>query len=428
MGGDGKGGCWKGGGQKRKHQGDQSSGRKHAFKILCPDALITSVMGKGGVRKDQIQEETSCKLVFSNRDEFFPGTHFRTLCIYGDEPGAILSVIDKVIDHIIECGEHEQRNSHWGDGDFTGKESGEFALRSLISSRMSGAIIGSKGSNIQAIRDENNAKIFIEKQSFSGHYMMRVIATPDGLRSALARLNDCVQSETEGEDFVQWAPVRHFSEEDAGGGKGKGKEVAKGSGKVPRKGGAAGGEQGHVQPNYGKVATATPALPQGGSWQAPSGAEAANGHADAELPEVDQGVLQALSATISEFPAGALEMEYTLSCEMPSQKVPHLLGENDEHVDSVMESTGTRVAFEDATGSEDGQQTLTINGPLLRVYRAHALMMRRYHEAEAAEAAREAEAAEPSVQQLQEQVQQLQKQLMMMQQSTMGGKGKGKKG
>ena len=49
-------------------------------------------------------------------------------------------------------------------------------------------------------------------------------------------------------------------------------------------------------------------------------------------------------------------------------------------------STGTYVHFDPVQDGAEGQ-TLVIRGPLLQVYRAHALLMRRYHETQA-EAAR----------------------------------------
>lgn len=42
-------------------------------------------------------------------------------------------------------------------------------------------------------------------------------------------------------------------------------------------------------------------------------------------------------------------------------------------------ATGTYVHFDPVQDGADGQ-TLTIRGPMLKVYRAHALLMRRYHE------------------------------------------------
>ena len=42
-------------------------------------------------------------------------------------------------------------------------------------------------------------------------------------------------------------------------------------------------------------------------------------------------------------------------------------------------ASGTYVHFDPAQDGMDGQ-TLIIRGPMLKVYRAHALLMRRYHE------------------------------------------------
>jgi len=434
MGGDGRRDGWKGGGgQKRKYGSDLTGGRRHVFKILCPESLITSVMGPRGATKDQIQEETSCKLVFSNRDEYFPGTHYRTLCIYSDEPEAIVSVLDRVVDRLVECGEHERLSSR-GEGDFRGKESGEYVVRALISGKMSGAVIGTKGSNVQAIRHENNARVFIEKPQYNGHQMMRVIAVPEGLRTALARINECIQTETDNDDFSQWASIRSFSDEDCGSGKAKG-------GKSSGKGSSRGSSGGRAERSRHEE--------RDSQWQQPQHWDSSNGgwhewdggydaEADTPASDIDPSIVQALAATVMEFPPGTIEQECTLTCEMPVQKVPYMLGKTGEHVQLVGETTGARIHFEEPQSADDEQQTLVIHGPLLRAYQAHALMMKRYHEAEA-EATAEPEA--PSVQQLQQQLADLQEQLAKVQSQVVSSsgwnagswgwgkaKGKGKKG
>jgi len=48
-------------------------------------------------------------------------------------------------------------------------------------------------------------------------------------------------------------------------------------------------------------------------------------------------------------------------------------------VQRIRKASGTYVHFDPAQDGMDGQ-TLIIRGPMLKVYRAHALLMRRYHE------------------------------------------------
>ncbi|CAE7033468.1 Nova1 [Symbiodinium sp. CCMP2592] len=132
-------------------------------------------------------------------------------------------------------------------------------------------------------------------------------------------------------------------------------------------------------------------------------------------PESD--LLSALSSTAQGFPAGTLDMEYTITCELPSEKVGLLIGKRGEDVQRIRKMTGTYIHFDPAQDGSDGQ-TLTIRGPLLKVYRAHALLMRRYHETQAEEAPHNGTTctstngdSDQKVQALEEQLQAMQRQL-----------------
>merc|ERR1719195_2601657 len=122
-------------------------------------------------------------------------------------------------------------------------------------------------------------------------------------------------------------------------------------------------------------------------------------------------------------------MDCTLTCALPADKVPYLQGKDDENIIGIRAITGTQLRFEEMQELGEGQQNLVIQGPLLRVYKAHLLMMKSYHESEAPEPLQE----EPSVENLQEQcVENLQEQLAELQKQLAAvqaqqGKGKGKK-
>jgi len=427
-GGDGK---WDGGKGKKR--------RKHAFKVLAPDNLITSIMGTKDSSKDSMEEETGCKIVFSQRDEFYPGTYFRTLCIYSDEPEPIGTVIESIIDHVVQCGDHEGPvDPKRPEGDFIGKEDGTYVFRVAVSVQMSGAIIGSKGSNIQAIRDECNVKVFIDKQICAGHQMVKVLGAPEGLRIALMRINESVQAEAGCEEFIHWAAVRAFHEDYAEPGweswdpvrnQGKGKEGGK--------------EKGGVPPHYraadphggcGKESAARSRSPRGKArWDETSEWQDSQERWTSKEKKTiaDFGsMLQALAATCTEFPDDSLADHCSLYCELPSRKVMALIGKRGEHIKGVKRTTGATIRFEEVQGSRDGQQSMLIQGPALRVYKAHALMMKKYHEDDKGTAAKASEEEVPTVEKLQEQLEDLQRQMQLIQstQAATKGKGKGKKG
>jgi len=431
---------------RKEFYAELGGSRRHVFKVLCPEPLVTSIMGPRGSTKDQIQEETGCKLVFGNHDDFFPGTRFRTLCIYADEAEGILPVLERVVDRLLECAEHEMSNVQpkKKEANFIGKEPGEVMLRGLISSKMFGAVIGPKGSTVKAIREQNTAKVSIENKNFGGHFMMRVIAPPEGLRTALVMINECIQSEVSGEEFSEWAAVRSFDPAMAMGHeeKGSGKTRTKHAGKAGKgKGGKAGKKQGWPEPrsrersprrkggkNGEDKARADndahdllQTLPPESNWEEEGDGQDGN-WADGEVVLSEEDALQKLTETAQEFPDGTLPVDYTLTCALPSDKVPYLQGQDDENIIGIGATTGARLHFEEMQEFGEGQQNLVIQGPLLRVYKAHLLMMKSYHESELPEPSQE----EQSVENLQEQLAELQNQLAAVQ--AQQGKGKGKKG
>lgn len=111
--------------------------------------------------------------------------------------------------------------------------------------------------------------------------------------------------------------------------------------------------------------------------------------------DIDQGMLQAITTTAKEPPLGGVifAREYSISCDLPSDKVEYMTGLAGEYMLEVQEQTGTRLQFEEVEGD---LHRLEIHGPLLGLYQAHSVMMGRYHEALAqveAEESAEAEAA-----------------------------------
>jgi len=366
---------------------------RHAFKVLCPDGLVSSVIGPGGRKKDELQAETGCKMVLSNREEFYPGTRLRVLIIYGDNMQGMVACLERMVQNVGECALEEQRRPGFNmqESDYFGKEAGEFMLRAAIPTKASGAIIGPRGVNIQAIRDEFNARVFIEKTVEEGHQVLKLVAALDNMRHAIIRINEGVQEDSHTDAFREWAAVRTFSSDTAGAawnlqeGKGeKGGGKAKGGGKRERS-----RSRGRGEANSG------------------------------------QRAMEVLADATHDFPDGVLEEMFTLTCDLPRGKVTALIGPKGEHVRHVRKLTNTNIRFDEAAGQDT--QTMWIKGKMLDCYRAHSLMMRRYHEDD-----RDKDAVDQQktahVQGLQAQLAEIQKQLAMVGTGKGGLKGVGKKG
>jgi len=88
-----------------------------------------------------------------------------------------------------------------------------------------------------------------------------------------------------------------------------------------------------------------------------------------------------LASALSGMQPGAVDYEYEVTCELPPQKVSAMIGPGGQIVRNVRQTTGTHIHFDEVPHGAR-EQTMRIKGPLLGVYRAHVMMMQRYHEHE----------------------------------------------
>ena len=354
---------------------------KFAFKVLCPDSLVSVVMGRRGSYKDKLQEETGCKLVLSNRGEYFPGTDLRILVVYGPDPGAVLGVLEKVLDKLVECGETElQQGAKAEQPDFLGKEDGEYIFRGAVSSKMVPSLIGTKGSNVQTIRIQTNVKVFIDSEQFQGHQVMKVIGSVISLRKALRLINVWAHISADELWFAEWSMIRNITE--------AGESSAKG---YQRSGG-------HRERERSPRRTSDNRHWQGGAWE--ESRSAGKGHSaysdkhaavDSVVADGDGPAPICDTPSLAHTMAGVfrelslepivLGKEFTITCEFPSKNVSALIGKRGEHVELVRRQTDAIINFE-LENKESQTQTLTLKGPAWSVYLAHALMIKRYWETE----------------------------------------------
>lgn len=412
---------------------------RFAFKVLCPNELIARMLGKGGSRKDQLQDETGCRIIISGRDDYFPGTHFRVLVILGDAPEAMLGVIEHLIPDIVEFGKKERAPAGNVEADFAGPEAGQYIIRCIVTKQMSSAIIGPKGNNARAIREESSCKVVIDSSITAGHQQVKLIGEPRGLHIAVNLVNRYIQDQFGTPGYTEWATVKSFDR--------AGNPVHCSPGELNYSMGKGDrGDWGDWGERDDRERTprghAMPAMPAPGPARRAAIPPPSSLTGKTDKGDVDSALLDALCETAGSFPPGTLDTEYTIACELPSDKVGLLIGKRGEDVQKIRKATGTYVHFDPA---QDGieRQTLTIRGPMLKVYRAHALLMKRYHETHETQAE---DVAVPEsqdtqrVQELEEQLQQLQRQVEEVKQlraasgperMPKGGKGhqgKGRKG
>lgn len=391
---------------KRRHDGaekwPQVKGH-HAFKALCPDNLVAVLLGAKGVVKDQIQLDTGTRLVFSNRGDCYPGTEFRVMAIYSDDAAAIGRVFDWIIPKLVECGDEERERPNpnsWSASaqpELLGKEPGEYVFRFCVPRRTSGALIGPQGSHIKTLRNETNAKVFVENESQCDHQMVRVIANPDNMITCLRRINEVLQAESEADYYREWAQVVNFSgiTQDNPGFDAKGRHSA---GKGGSDGGSMyGGSDVNSQPLGGKGA------PRSGSWPstgpggpqpvAPAGAfpvSTPSFPASAPSRQTDQGgssvqeLVDRVQCAVASLPQGTAQMRYSISCELATDQVKQMSGPNGEYFRNVERSTGAEItAAAGSDGTSQETQTISIVGPLLHTYTAHLMLMKRFREVDA---------------------------------------------
>jgi len=267
-----------------------------------------------------------------------------------------------------------------------GKEPGEYIFRAALPAPCTGALIGPRGSKIKALRDKTGAKVFVENETYEGHQMVRVIGSTESIIQALPSVSDAIEDEMPEDKLAQWAAVMSFKE--AGGGRAR-----KGGGKRSRRGG--GGE------DRGGGKGARRGGEERGSDRKQSRSRSRSRHQDREdeaepspwdVPEIfDSSPIETIKSLVDQFPPGALSMAHAVSCDLPNYRVGGLIGRRGDYINHVQRETGTQVVFSDAN-SEVTHRTMTVTGPLVAVYAAHMMMMKRFHEDEARD---EAEASRP---------------------------------
>eukprot|EP00929_Paragymnodinium_shiwhaense_P073897 TRINITY_DN37774_c0_g1_i1.p1 TRINITY_DN37774_c0_g1~~TRINITY_DN37774_c0_g1_i1.p1 ORF type:complete len:408 (+),score=123.67 TRINITY_DN37774_c0_g1_i1:139-1362(+) len=177
------------------------------LKVACPDELVKALMGPRGVIKTQIEKDTGCKLVFSQKDEYYPGTQLRVMGIYANEMDWILAAFNAVVQKTMECGKAERKGGGKGHKEslFLGKENGEYQIRLCLSRNLAGAVIGGGANNIKELRAASGCKVFIDNEACDGHRLARIIGVQASIADCMNRIAHGIVEETGTPEYAAWA-------------------------------------------------------------------------------------------------------------------------------------------------------------------------------------------------------------------------------
>mmetsp|Transcript_66469 Transcript_66469/g.155879 ORF Transcript_66469/g.155879 Transcript_66469/m.155879 type:complete len:497 (-) Transcript_66469:28-1518(-) len=382
---------------------------RHAFKVLVTDGLAAGLLGSHGSTKDEIQKETGARLVFSNRNDYFPDTRYRVLGIYSDDPGSILAVFNCILSQLIQHGDEERKTQPAGQTELCGKEPGEYILRFVLTRRMQSQVVGAQGRNIKFIRQDSGAKVFVENESVLGHRAGKVIGTPQSIFAALRHINEFVQCESEFEEefYHGFSRVVNFGEAVQRGwepppepkdvdkppgprrvappaanpaGKGSRASTLKALPKASQKVG---------QSLDGVLKSIVPPPPPAVILPPAKGRPvdtAENGQAKEEV--------DSLANELESFPPGTVDMSYSVCCEVPALRVGALVGTGGEVIRQVEQASGAQIEIEKSSERSGDFRTMTLVGTLVSVYLAHAMMWSRLQSLDSQEQDQEEEEQE----------------------------------
>lgn len=416
--------------------------RRHAFKVLCADPLAANLIGKSGSTRAQIEQETGASVWISKRDELFPNPPFRLLILHADEPRQIMDAVEAIVPKIVEVGDRDRELGEL-ESPLLGKAGGEYVFHCALPAMIRGKLIGSKGVNIQALREKTGCKVFVENNAYNGHLATRIIGTPDNMRHVLQLLNEAVVEVADSEEFHQWVNSQPQAE-------GKGQDTRRRDpprerdrerSREPRRDRDRQDRDRHdSRRGYRSRSPAHTetklAVRDQGQEEPPRGRheEHHDDHVDQgpgllrdprfspleEMPDLPP--LECIGELVRQLPTGSADMDHQFSCELQTDSLMAVM--DDETQRYIEQRTSATIALKDAPGDDGAAFTsIMFTGPVLSTYFAHFLLMQRVHEHRRAQEEEEAatgEAQDVDVAELKAQVARLQAQL-----ENRTGKGKG---
>eukprot|EP00053_Salpingoeca_punica_P010341 m.93048 g.93048 ORF g.93048 m.93048 type:complete len:164 (-) comp15357_c0_seq1:1598-2089(-) len=138
--------------------GKRPAGDVAAMKILVPNFLAGTIIGKGGSCIAETQNETGARVHLSQAREYFPGTTDRVVMLQGSLPSvraALIIIVTKTLatDRVVP------------EGVTTPTLAPPPMIKMAVPAGAAGSIIGHGGELIKKLHEETGAKVQISPKS-----------------------------------------------------------------------------------------------------------------------------------------------------------------------------------------------------------------------------------------------------------------------
>ncbi|CAE8713980.1 unnamed protein product, partial [Polarella glacialis] len=208
-----------------------------------------------------------------------------------------------------------------------------------------------------------------------GHRLVTILGPLDSILDGLRRVNEVVQHECDSEEFQNYARLINFGE-----------AAANGEGDGPER------------PPQASKRSSDDRSSRSERWDSTAGWGSSRSSAPPKLDQKAAEAIRQLREDLESLPPGTAELSYSISCALPANLVPALVGKGGEFVRGVEAKTGAKVDISrDPLPGLDGWRKMECVGPMLGIYAAQAAMMQRLQEVESREApAASAASAQPT--------------------------------
>jgi len=300
----------------------------YAFKILCPDVLCSAILGAGGDVIQKIQNETESKISLAGRQDRYETTQSRLCLIRAHTPESIDSALVAICNALKDVIEEAKKP----EADLAGimTKNGDYRVKCVMPKSAAGAMIGTKGANVNEIREATGIHVVWVEDGTVNHgdvaeQVVSLVGTMDAISACLVRMSVFVQDVSSEPWFSDWSHLRV---------NGKGvpaPKVVKNVDLVP-----ASSRQQHSSENA-MVNRALLALPQ-----------------------------------------DAMDRQFCVRTSLPVASMSALIGKGGCTTKDIFQQTGAKVTLKD----EDPNTTVTIEGSVQGVLSGYCLIMKKYLEFE----------------------------------------------